>query len=260
MKNHTFLLIVLIISAFVFQSCGSYKTFTGTVKYNSPKNNEVVKSNELKSYLESKSKIKFVLRTPEGFANYSEEEQMKLNGIFGQIEKELIKNGHVVKDRVLLDMLLDKGDMSLTEVGKAINTDIIIEVIDINFDIPNQVKNFKIKEKGINANFDSWNNIDYVDCRLSMLECRITLVELGNVGGIFKFFVSGCDKGNDFYIHTYEDYSGNLDPNKESFVGWNYGNVTYKSLTNSYNMNGLSRNKAIERLVKSLLNQLIANE
>ncbi|OQX75244.1 MAG: hypothetical protein B6D61_10785 [Bacteroidetes bacterium 4484_249] len=260
MKNNIFKLTLLVISAFIFQACGTYKIFTGTVKYESSKNNEVLKSKELKSYLEEKNTLKFVLRTPPGFDTYSGEEQTMLNSVFAQIEKELIKNGQIVKDRVLLERLLSIGDKSLIEVGKAINTDIIIEIINIDFDIPNKVKDFKIKEKGINANFDSWNNIDYVDCRLSMLECRITLVELGNVGGIFKFFVSGCDNGNDFYIHTYEDYSGNLDPTKECLVGWNYGNVSYKSLTNTYNMNEMSRNKAIERLVKSLLNQLIEKE
>lgn len=258
MKKIFLRITLLFFSVLIFYSCGSYTTLTGNVKYNASEKNEIIKSNELKSYLESKSTIKFVLRTPEGYSNYSEEDQIKMNNIFGQIEKELIKNGHIVKDRVLLDLLLEKGDMSITEVGKAINTDIIIEVINIEFDIPNHIKEFRIKEKNINANFDSWSNIDYVDCKLSMLECRITLVEVGNVGGIFKFFVSGCDKGNDFYIHTYQMYSGQLDPDKESYVGWNYGNVTYKSLTNTYGLNDLSRSKAIAKLVKLLLKELNA--
>jgi hypothetical protein len=256
MKNNLLQFIIIIFVAIIIQGCGSYKTFTGMVKYEAPKNNQVIKSIEFKSYLESRDKIKFVLRSPEGFTTFPEDEQKRLNEAFSQIEKELILNGHIVKDRFLLELLLDKGDMSLKEVGKAIDTDIIIEIIDIDFNIPNRVKNFSIKEKGINTNFDNWNNIDYIDCRLSMLKCRVTLVEVGNVGGILELYISGCDKGSDFYINAYEQYSGLLDNTKEATVGWNYGNVTFKSLTHTYDMNIMSRQKAIERLVKALLAEL----
>ena len=249
----------LIILTVLFQSCGSYKTFTGTVQHDASKNNEVTKSIEFKSYLESRDKIRFVLRSPEGFNSFPENEQKEMNETFSQIEKELILNGHIVKDRFLLELLLDKGDMSLQQVGKAINTDIIIEIIDIDFNVSNHIKNFSIKEKGINTNFDNWNNIEYIDCRIATLQCRVTLVEVGNVGGIFNFYISGCDKGNDFYINAYEQWSGDLDNSKETSVGWNYGNVSFKTLTHTYDINKMSRQKAIERLVKVLLKELETN-
>lgn len=252
--------ILLVLLILVLGSCGSYRILTGNIQNDAAKKNDVIKSNELKSYLATREKIKFVLRTPPGFNSFTEDEQIEWNQVFGQIEKELILQGHVVKDRVLLDQLLEKGDMSLTQVGKAMNTDIIIELINIEFDIPNQVTNFFIKEKRLNTNFSSWDNIDFVDCRMAMMECRITLVEVGNVGGIFKFYVSGCDTGNDFYIKLYEHYGGELDQNREAYVGWSYDNVSYKSLTHTYNMNEMSQNKAIERLVASLLIELSSPE
>lgn len=259
MKSHPYYIILLIISSFTIHSCGSYKTFTGTVQDDVSKNNEVTKSVEFKSYIASRHKIKFVLRSPEGFNNFPEEEQKEMNEAFSQIEKELILNGHIVKDRFLLDLLLDKGDMSIQQVGKAIDTDIIIEIIDIDFNIPNHVKNFSIKEKDIDTNFDNWNGIEYIDCRIATLQCRITLVEAGNVGAIFNFYISGCDKGNDFYIKAYEQGSGVLDNTKEATVGWNFGNVTFKTLTHTYDMNMMSRQKAIERLVKVLLSEIKTN-
>lgn len=259
MKSYPFYISILIISIILFQSCGSYKTFTGTVKHDASLNNEVTKSVEFETYLESRNQIKFVLRSPEGFTKFPEDEQKKMNETFSQIEKELILNGHKVKDRFLLELLIDKGDMSLQQVGKAIDTDIIIEIIDIDFNVPNHVKSFSIKEKGINTNFDNWNNIEYIDCRLATLQCRVTLVEVGNVGGIFNFYVSGCDKGNDFYLSAYEQFSGSLDNTKEANVGWNYGNVSFKTLTHSYDINMMTRQKAIERLVKVLLSELKPN-
>jgi len=248
--------IVCLITMLLFQSCGSYRIFTGTIQHDASGRNDIIKSRELKSYLESRSQIKFVLRTPSGFDNFSEEEKTEWKEVFSQIEKKLIIKGHTVKDRVLLDLLIEKGDMSLADVGKAINTDIIIELINIDFDIPNEVKSFYIKEKGIKTNFSIWNNINFVDCRIAMMECRITLVEIGNVGGIFKFYISGCDAENNFYVRLYEDWSGDLNPEKESYIGWNSGNVTFKSLTHTYNMNNISRNKAIEKLVDALLDNL----
>lgn len=256
MKSYIIYICILLLSTFMIQSCGSYKTFTGTVKNDASLNNEVTKSVEFEAYLESRDQIKFVLRSPEGFTKFPEDEQKKMNETFSQIEKELILNGHKVKDRFLLELLINKGDMSLQQVGKAIDTDIIIEIIDIDFNVSNHVKSFSIKEKGINTNFDSWNNIEYIDCRLATLQCRVTLVEVGNVGGIFNFYVSGCDKGNDFYLSAYEQWSGNLDNTKEANVGWNYGNVSFKTLTHSYDINMMTRQKAIERLVKVLLKEL----
>lgn len=249
---------IFTISILIFlSSCGTYKTFTGNIQYNASKQNEVTKSGELNSYLESKEQVKFVLRSPKGYDNFSEEEQIKWNNLFAHVEKELIIKGYVVKDRVLLELLLEKGDMSIIDVGKAIDTDIIIEIIDVEFDIPNQVREFSIKEKGVSTNFSIWSDLEYIDCRLSKLECRVTMVDVGNVGGIFKFYVSGCDKGNDFYMKVYEEWDGTLNNEKESYLGWNYGNVSYKSLTHTYNMNDLSRRKAVSRLVEALLAEII---
>lgn len=256
MKKSIYFPFFVVTMALILHSCGSYKTFTGTVQNDVSKRNDIIKSNELNTYLQSRDQIKFVLRTPEGFNNFSETEKVEWNEVFSQVEKELILQGHVVKDRVLLDLLLEKGDMSLTEVGKAMNTDIIIELINIEFDLPNQLKNFFIKEKGLQSNFSQWENIEFVDCRVAVMECRITLVEVGNVGGIFKFFVSGCDEGSNFYVKVYELWDGDLDQNRDAYVGWNYENVTYKSLTHTYNMNNSSQNKAIEKLVASLLKEL----
>ena len=251
---------VLTLLVFILlSSCGTYKTFTGNIKYDASKHNEVTKSGELNSYLESKKQVKFVLRSPKGYDNFSMEEQAEWNDLFAYVEKELIKKGYIVKDRALVDLLLENGDKSVIDAGKAIDTDIIIEIIDVEFDIPNQVRDFSIKEKGIASNFSAWSDLEYVDCRLSKLECRITMVEVGNVGGIFKFYVSGCDTGNDFYMKAYENYDGTLNNEKDSYVGWNYGNVSYKSLTHTYNLNDLSRRKALSRLVEALLAEIIVD-
>jgi hypothetical protein len=247
-------------ASLIFASCGSYTTLTGNVKTDASRKNETVKSSELKTYLAEKDKIKFVLREPSGYKNMSEEDKAKYENFFAEVEKDLILEGHVVKDRVLLTNLIEKGGMSISEMGKMIDTDIIIEIIDVEYGIPNKVTNFKIKETNQTSNFNNWNTLDYVDCQLSKLECRITMVDVGNVGGIFKFYVSGCDKGNDFYLKVFKTPGGTLDTEQESFVGWNYGNVNYKSLTHTYDMNDQSRRKAIERLVKALLSELKPKE
>ncbi len=52
--------------------------------------------------------------------------------------------------------------------NKVLDTDIILEILDVKFDIHNPVKNFKIREKGLNTTFNNWNGINYVDCQLAM--------------------------------------------------------------------------------------------
>jgi len=258
MKYNPILLLSLITSL-IFSSCGSYKVLTGSVNYDAQKKNEIIKSSELKSYLSEKAKLKFVLRTPPGFSSLPEEKQKEMNLIFAQVEKELIKRGHIVKDRVLLDNLIESHSYNLSETKEILDTDIILEILDVRFDIPNHIKNFKIKEKQLNTTFDNWMSINYVDCQLSMMECRITLAEIGDVGGIFRFYVSDCDKDKDFYIKFYEDYNGNPDTEKEAFVGWNYGNVSFKTLTNSYALNYESKKIALKRLINALLKELDAH-
>lgn len=248
-----FYLLTLIVS---FASCGNYKIYSGSVQYDASKYNSILKSSELNAYLSTRDTLRFVLRTPAGFDELEPEEQLQWNTISSQVEKELIRKGHIIKDRTLLETLLKNKVLAGNAYSSAIETDIIIELMNVEFDIPNPTYEFSINEKRILSNFNDWKDLDFIDCRMALMECRITLVDRGNIGGLFRFYVSGCDEASDFYIKVFENPDGTLDQEHDAFVGWNVNRVDYKSLTHSYDLNDASRNKAIDRLITALLDTL----
>ncbi len=236
--------------------CGSYKVLTGTFSNDVSELNETVKTEELSRSMEGKSSLKFVIRMPHYFYQLPREEVAWMNDVTAEIEKDLMRKGHRVKDSYLVEYLLDKGAINSENYASTIDTDVILEIIDLKFDIPNEITEFVIKEKGIKADMNDWENLRHIDCQMAMLECRVILVHEGNIGGIFKIFASGCDQANDFYIHLYENYDGTINTEKEARVGWNYGNTSFTSLVHTYDMNDLTRRMAIKRLVAGLLEQI----
>jgi hypothetical protein len=248
---------ILLTSVMFLSGCGSYRIYSGSVQYDASTYNNIIKSSELNAYMASRDTLRFVLRTPAGLGEMEPKAQVQWNTISSQIEKEIIRKGHIIKDRTLLENLLDKGALMGSSFHSALNTDIIIELINIEFDVPNPTYDFAIREKRMLSNFNNWKDLEFIDCRMALMECRITLVELGDIGGIFRFYVSGCDESNDFFIKVYENQDGSVDPEREAFVGWNVNRVEFKSLTHSYDLNDASRNKAISRLVTVLLETLL---
>jgi hypothetical protein len=236
--------------------CGNYRIYSGSVQYDASKYNNIIKSSELNAYLSKRDTLRFILRTPAGFEDMGPEEKSQWNTILSQVEKELIRKGHIVKDRVLLETLLNNGVLTGKTYLSALETDMIIEIMNVEFDVPNPTYEFSINEKRILSNFNDWDDLEFIDCRMALMECRITLVDRGNIGGLFRFYVSGCDEANDFYIKVFENQDGTLDLEHDAFVGWNVNRVDYKSLTHSYDLNDASRNKAIDRLITVLLDTL----
>lgn len=257
MKNIKISYLIFSIAAFLFAGCGSYKTLTGTINFDASSLNEGVKTSELSNSLKDKSSLKFLIRTPVNYDKLEGDELAEMNSLVAEIEKDLIREGQRVKDMKLVDYLTDRGALNSENYNETLDADIIIEIMDVQFDIPNQITEFNIQEMNKKANFNDWENLKNIDCQLAMLACRVILVKEGNVGGIFKFYVSGCDEINNFYITLYQRYDGTINTDKDVGVGWNYGNTSYLSLVHSYDLSESSREIAIKKLVGALLAQLI---
>lgn len=252
MRKIVFLAVVAVLVA----GCGTYRTYTGTINLEDSPKNEITKSSALDKSLTNRSSLKFVLRLPEYYKDLPETEIQSYNITLAEIEKELIKRGHEVKDRKLLDVLLENNAMHSSDYSQSLDTDIINEIIDLQFDIPNEITAFKINEKNMNADFKAWQNLENINCPLAKLECKVILVDEGVIGGIFEIYISACEANKQFYISVYENLSGNIDTEKEAYVGWNPNRVIYSSLVNSYDMNESSRQIALHKLVGSLLNEI----
>jgi len=240
---------------FVFFSCakttfpsgsGDHK---GYIKTNLSSRNEVIKTPELKQLLYETPKPKMVLRVPNTTSNVTASEESRnidFNNIYNAIEKVFLKQGFIVRDRALLNNLLLSGNVDYKDIGEKIDTDLIIEILNIEFDISNKIKNFKNLSTSLQEEFPDWGPT--VDCRAAKLECRITIVKKGQLGGIFTLFAGACDFGTEFWINK-----------RNSFIGWKQEEVSLTEIYTTYSYNEESKIRGIERLANDLLNNLNPN-
>ncbi|MEJ5166194.1 MAG: hypothetical protein WHV67_04105 [Thermoanaerobaculia bacterium] len=180
-------ILLLLFLIFFSVSCAFY---TAAVKPNVSSKNEIVATEDLKLLLLENPNPKVVIRVQNPPSNVTEAE--KFNVYINTIEKVLIQSGFVVRDRALLESILKTGTTDYRAIGEKIDTDIIIDIISLAFGLPNPVRNYINKTKGIEEQFKKQEN--YIDCQIAKLEVRITIVNKGQLGGIFTFYVSRCDE------------------------------------------------------------------
>jgi tetratricopeptide (TPR) repeat protein len=161
----------------------------GIVKPDSEAKNEVVVTNELRALLAEKPRPKLVIRVSNPPGNVTEAE--KFNTYINQIEKELMQSGFIVRDRALLENLLRSGNADYQTIGEKIDTDIILDILSLQFEEPNRFTSYMNVETRQKEHFRFPDN--YVDCPAAKLECRLTIVNKGQLGGMFTFSISRCD-------------------------------------------------------------------
>jgi len=203
MRSLKFLLIIIFI--FTAWSCEMYyyTNSIGMVRPNSASKNEIIMTEDLKRQLLENPKPKLLIRVPNPPSNVTEAEQF--NYFVNIIEKVFIGNGFTVRDRALLENLLRSGSADFETIGEKIDTDIIIDILSLQFDIPNRIHKFFNTSTNQEEQFSYEYN--FVDCPLAKLECRITIVEKGQLGGAFTFYASRCDLEHlEFYVNYSNSY------------------------------------------------------
>jgi len=171
---------------------GCMASFIGQVKPNVAAGNEIVLTPELKALLNETAKPKIVIRVPNPPSNVTEAE--KFNSYINQIEKVFIQNGYTVRDRALLENLMRSGNMDYKSIKDKIDTDLIIDILGLEFDISHPVKTFFNETSQKEEAFATPLNV--VDCMKAKLEVRLTIVDKGQLGGMMTIFASRCDSEN----------------------------------------------------------------
>lgn len=198
MRSLKFMLIIMSILTTI--SCAVYSNSIGYVRPDSAARNEIIMTDDLKELLLENPKPKLVIRVPNPPSNVTEAEQF--NYFVNVLEKVFIENGYAVRDRGLLENLLKSGSTDFETIGEKIDTDIIIDILSLRFDIPNKIHDFFNLTTSQQEQFLSYEE-NYVDCPLAVLECRITIVEKGQLGGAFTFYTSRCDfEHHEFIINA----------------------------------------------------------
>ncbi len=180
--------VVLILAAATMVSCMA-RVRQGMIRYDAGKKNDVLVTSELRALLEKNPRPKLVIRVSNPPANVTEAE--KFNSYVNSFERVLIENGFTVRDRALLENLMRSGNTDYQTIREKIDTDLIIDILALEFDIANPLKTYLDYKSGREEYFRYEHN--HVDCRLAVLACRLTIVSKGQLGGMFTLYESHCD-------------------------------------------------------------------
>jgi hypothetical protein len=214
----------------------------GLIKTDSSAKNEIIITKELKKLLAENPKPKLVVRVPNPPANVTEAD--KFNVYVNIVEKTFIQRGFTLRDRALLENILKAGTSDYRTIGEKIDTDIIIDILSLKFNLSNKVTTFFNKTRNKQDKFLAENM--YVDCHTAQLECRLTIVQKGQLGGMFTFFLSPCDFSGIEFI---------LSPNKDSLF-WPGGQQSAKSLLVPIDTDE-ERSVATKAMTNLLIDQLL---
>jgi hypothetical protein len=185
----------LLLLAAIVMSCTAFNL--GTVKTNIAAGSEIVFTPELKKLLQEIPKPKIVIRIPSPPSNVTEAD--KFNSYINEIEKMFVQQGFTVRDRALLENLMRGGNIDYKSIKDKIDTDLIIDVLSLSFGGSIPVHSFFNKTTQKEEPFAT--TMTYIECGVASLECRITIVDRGQLGGLFTLRTSPADSQElDFYI------------------------------------------------------------
>ncbi len=182
----------------VLSACGptNYQAIVKPEK----KEDDIVISPELKDFLRNKPNPVVVLRVPYTTTKVTEAEQKTLttyNNAYNQIEKNLMKAGFTVRDRGLLNNLLSTGQADYSEIGKKIQTDLILEIQSVDFEIENMSDHVIDKNTGKTLEL---TDSCFVNPVYAKLECKIVIVDRGQTGAVLTLYDQTCKDGCDVEV------------------------------------------------------------
>jgi hypothetical protein len=195
-----------IICCLALFSCAGIKPQLATVK--APvKQNEIVVSDNLKTFLAKNKTFSVVLRTPNRSDNITMA-QREQDIVYKELEKALIAAGFDVKDRASVDNVLknisttakdSKGDVfDYAQIGKLLNVDMFIEITSLSFNEPFNQYTYKMKATGVQQELKDTNNV--LNTAYAQFSFRLVIAETGSVGGMYTIYQQRCTEGCDFYV------------------------------------------------------------
>uniref|UniRef100_UPI003517B70D hypothetical protein n=1 Tax=Xanthomarina gelatinilytica TaxID=1137281 RepID=UPI003517B70D len=97
-----------------------------------PSENEIFSTDRLSTFLKSNPSPKVVLRTPSMSSQTAEEEDVSY--LYSAIEKELLSNGFIVRDRNLFNQVVSNNENTVdyAKLKTKTDTDLIIELIKLD--------------------------------------------------------------------------------------------------------------------------------
>jgi hypothetical protein len=165
--------------------------------------NDVYANRNLKDYLKSNTSPKIVLRVPNSNdkATSNTVNVQNNNVLYNAIEKEFLKQGFSVRDRGLFNEIIDKSKSTdYTKIGEETNTDLILEVVNINPNVMYSTNKITIVSGGKST--DQVQPVDYKKSGAS-IEFRLIMVKNNEIAGNYKYNYTPCQQGCPLTDWTY---------------------------------------------------------
>jgi hypothetical protein len=186
---------VVVLLTAILSSCT--QLYIGNIKPNVAAGNEIVITPELKTLLQTIPMPKVVIRVTNPPINVTEAD--RFNSYINEIEKVFVRKGYAVRDRALLENLMRGGNIDYKGIKDKIDTDLIIDILALDFDNSTVFRTFFNKTTQKEESFAT--AMTYVECGVATLECRVTIVDRGQLGGLFTLRTSRFDiQDANFYV------------------------------------------------------------
>jgi hypothetical protein len=192
---------------------------------------------EFREYLKSQDNLSVVLRVPASSHSVTQEETLNDNNThYALIERNLMSSGFNVRDRGLLNLLLESGITDYSEIARKTNANVIIEIISMNFPVTNHNKVTIEEKKNAESFLNYWKqNIEITNARI---EFKLVQIENGKIGAMSTCYFNN---GDYFYYRS----------NNPARVGWNSDDVNYAKL--ALNLNKTNTINAFSEYLVSIL-------
>ncbi|MDU8886327.1 hypothetical protein RXV94_09160 [Yeosuana sp. MJ-SS3] len=185
MRYSIFYLVIILF----FSSCSTqYIKFT-------PSQNEIFTTNRLSEFLAKNKNPKVVLRTPTSSNEATEEEDISY--LYSAIEKELLSQGFIVRDRNLFNQVVanNQNTVDYSKLKDKTDTELIIELIDIDSKVIYETNKY-ITEKGKSGLLGN----PYKQYGAAV-EYKVVLIDNNEFAGTYKFNYAPCTDGNGCMIN-----------------------------------------------------------
>lgn len=177
--------IVSILAIALLASCSSNKYIKLTKL-----NDEINPSENLISFFKNNPNPKVVVRTNSTSMDVTESAQN--NYLYDVVEKVLLKNGFVVRDRQLFNKIIsnDENTIDYSQLKTKTDTDIIIEV--------NKLNREKLYEtnKYVNDKSKEFKLVNPFKINGAEVEFKVTLIKDNEFAGTYKFNYTPCSLDN----------------------------------------------------------------
>ncbi|SIQ89766.1 hypothetical protein [Maribacter ulvicola] len=182
MKNHYYL---LALSCLLLTNCA----VTKTLKF-SQKDDDIIRTESLKHFLNENKNPKVVLRVNESSMNVTEEDNNDY--LFNAIENQLLSSGFIVRDRQLFNQIIenDENNIDYKQLKEKSDTDLIIELTKLNPQVMYETNKYydqKNRERiELSHSYQKYG---------ASVEFKVVVINSNEFAGVYKFNYTPCTNG-----------------------------------------------------------------